>query len=301
MLFDVAGNAHNDALMVTLLLLGIVPLVWRKGEPRNADWTLGTFFVGSSALIKYTTAVVGVFLVVPWARRLATWRSRVFWIGGAGLLVAIVTFVLFIPWLDPRALDPILVAAGGKAWMYTNWAPDLIALTIDRYLDPSTIDDPGAWHETARFWTKTAARAIVAVYFAWEVVKLWRIAGRRDGNLLDPILTASSRVFTVMILLWFSWVLEWYWMWPLALVTLLGWHRTVTRVVVGYTLTSLPVFYVHHYWSTNMPGVLILAYALPPLALPLVDWAVRRLASRAPNRDAPAGSVLRPGLTPASE
>jgi hypothetical protein len=25
-----------------------------------------------------------------------------------------------------------------------------------------------------------------------------------------------------------------------------------------------------------MPGVLILAYALPPLALPLVDWAWRR-------------------------
>jgi hypothetical protein len=272
MLFDVAGNAHNDALMVTLLLFGLAPLVWRKREPTNIGWTIGTFMIGLGALIKYTTAVVGVFYIVPWARRLASWRLRVLWIGAAGMLIAVVTFALFIPWLDPRALDPIMTAAGGKVWMYTNWAPDLIALTIDRFLDPSTIDDPTAWHETARSATKAVVRAIVAVYFAWEVVRMWRLAGDRRRSLLDPILAASSRVFTVMILLWFSWVLEWYWMWPLALVTLLGWQRMLTKVVVGYTLTSLPIFYVHHYWSTNMPGVLVLAYALPPLALPVVAW-----------------------------
>ena len=28
MQFDTAGNAHNDALMVTLLLLSVVPLVY---------------------------------------------------------------------------------------------------------------------------------------------------------------------------------------------------------------------------------------------------------------------------------
>jgi hypothetical protein len=266
--------------MVTLLLLGIAPLVWRKGEPTNVGWTIGTFMIGLSALIKYTTAVVGVFYVVPWARRLETWRSRVLWIGGAGILVGFVAFVLFIPWLDPRALDPILVAAGGKVWMYTNWAPDLIALTIDRFLDPSTIDDPTAWHETARSATKVVARAIVAVYFAWEVVRIWRLAADRRRSLLEPILAASGRAFTVMILLWFSWVLEWYWMWPLALVTLLGWRRMLTKVVVAYTLTSLPVFYVHHYWSTNMPGVLILAYALPPLGLPLIAWAWSALGAK---------------------
>jgi hypothetical protein len=77
-----------------------------------------------------------------------------------------------------------------------------------------------------------------------------------------------------------TWVLEWYWMWPLALATLLGWRSMLTKVIVGYTLTSLPVFYVHHYWSTNMPGVLILAYALPPLALPIVDFAWRRWKRR---------------------
>jgi hypothetical protein len=303
MLFDVAGNAHNDALMVTLLLLGVAPLVSRRGAPTNRGWVVGTFCVGLSALIKYTTALVGLFYVVPWARRLTSWPARVAWIGGTAVLVAGVTVLLFLPWLDPRALEPIVVAAGGKVWMYTNWAPDLIALTIDRWLDPSSIDDPAAWHETARFWTKAVARGITAVYLAWELFRLWRLAGDRQRPLLEPILAASARGFTVMILLWFSWVLEWYWMWPLALVTLLGWRRMITRVVVAYTLTSTPVFYVHHYWSTNMPGVLILAYALPPLALPLGAWAWRHFFARAKHANIAVSPLLRPGLgsTAASE
>jgi alpha-1,6-mannosyltransferase len=300
MLFDVAGNAHNDGLMVTLLLLGIVPLAWRKGEASNRAWLLGTFFVGLSALIKYTTGVVGLFYVVPWARRLSNWRQRVLWIGASGALIGVVTYVLFLPWLDQRAFEPLLVAAGGKAWMYTNWAPDLAALTIDRVLDPSTADDPVALHETVRGWAKIVTRVIFFVYLGWEVVRLWRIAGDRRRPLLEPILEASARAFAVLILVVLTWVLEWYWMWPLALVTLLGWRRTLTKVIVGYTLTSLPVFYVHHYWSTNMPGVLILAYALPPLALPLFDWAWRRW--RQPTlAEASPPTVLRPGLGTALE
>jgi hypothetical protein len=302
MLFDAAGNAHNDALMVTLLLLGIVPLVWRSRAPSNTAWSVGTVFVGLSALIKYTTGLVGIFYVVPWARRLPTWRSRVLWIGGTGVVVGAITYVLFIPWLDPRAFEPMFVAASGKVWMFTNWAPDLVALTVDRFLDPSTVDDPAAFHEGVRTWAKVITRLIFAAYLLWEVVRLWRIAGDRQRPLLEPILEASTRAFAVLILVVLTWVLEWYWMWPLALVTLLGWRRMLTKVIVGYSLTSLPVFYVHHYWSTNMPGVLVLAYALPPLALPLAEWVWRRWNPPAPAQAAPAnGTVLRAGLGTASE
>ena len=301
MLFDAAGNAHNDALMVTLLLLGIAPLVWRPRSPTNRAWLVGTFFVGMSALIKYTTGLVGLFYVVPWARRLASWPARLVWIGGAAGLVAAATVVLYLPWIDfPRFLDPILVAASGKTWMYTNWAPDLVALTIsDQWLDPNGLNTEAS-RELVRFWAKAVTRAIFAVYLAWEVVRLWRIAGDPQRSLAEAILEASARAFTVLILVVLTWVLEWYWMWPLALVTLLGWRRMLTRIVVGYTLTSLPVFYVHHYWSTNMPGVLVLAYALPPLILPLVDWAWRRWFSR-PAGGPSVSPVLRTGLRTAPE
>ena len=131
-------------------------------------------------------------------------------------------------------------------------------------------------------------------------MRLWRIAGDRERPILEPILEASARAFAVLILVVLTWVLEWYWMWPLALVTLLGWRSMLTKVVVAYTLTSLPVFYVHHYWSSNMPGVLVLAYALPPLALPLIDWAWRRWKPRAAEV-ATVAPVMRVGAGAASE
>jgi hypothetical protein len=297
MLFDAAGNAHNDALMVTLVLLSIVPLVaGPRRQPTNARWLMATFWVGMSALIKYTTGLVGLFYVVPWARRLRTWPSRLVWIGGSIALVVGVTAVLYIPWFDyPRAFEPLMVAASGKSWMYSNWAPDLLALTIsDRWLDPGGLN-PDAAHELVRFWAKSITRAIFVVYLGWELVRLWRMAGERGRSLVEPILEASTRAFVVLILLVLTWVLEWYWMWPLGLTCLLGWRRMLTKVVVGYTLTALPIFYVHHYWSTNMPGALVLVYALPPLALPVVAWAFNRLTSWSV-REPAVNRVRRSGL-----
>jgi hypothetical protein len=304
MLFDAAGNAHNDALMVTLVLVGVIPLVGPSGVT-NRRWLVGTFFIGMSALIKYTTGLVGLFYVVPWARRLESWRARVLWLGGAFVLIVAVTVLLYIPWLDfPRAFTPLLTAAGGKSWMYSNWAPDLVALTIsDQWLDPNGLN-PDATHDMVRFWVKAVTRGVFVVYLIWELARLWRIAGDRSRPIVEPILEASTRAFLVLILWVLTWVLEWYWMWPLALVALLGWRRLLTKVVVGYTLTSLPIFYVHHYWSSNMPGVLVLAYALPPLAVPLValGWD-RWIRHRRPDPQTrpEAAAVLAPGLGAATE
>jgi hypothetical protein len=90
----------------------------------------------------------------------------------------------------------------------------------------------------------------------------------------------------------FTWVLEWYWMWPMALATLLGWRSMLTKVVVAYTLTSLPVFYAHHYWNWHMPSGVVLLYALPPLALPVIAWLSKRLEGLRPQLKA------KPALVP---
>jgi len=246
-------------------------------------------------------------LIVPWARRLATWRARAVWIGGVAALLVGVTLVLYIPWFDyPRAFTPLLVAAGGKYWQYSNWAPDLLALTIsDQWLDPSILTAPpetvDLLHEPVRLWVKNICRVIFVVYLGWELFRLWRIAGDRSRSLVEPILAASVRAFVVLILVAMTWVLEWYWTWPFALATLLGWQRTLTKVVVGYTLTALPIFYVHHSWSSHMPGVLVLAYAVPPLALPVLAWAYRRWSRRPDARLAVAPAFSRTGLGAASE
>ena len=140
-LFDVAGNAHNDALMVTLLLLGLVPLVAARrtaqahDRPANWQWLLGILFVGLSALIKYTTVIVGLLDVVPWARQLPSWRARFAWIGGAGVLVGGLSYALLLPWIAPEVISNISNAASLQ--MYSNSMPDVGALLVSNYLiDP---------------------------------------------------------------------------------------------------------------------------------------------------------------------
>jgi hypothetical protein len=275
-LFEVVGNAHNDGLMVTLMLFGLVPLALTLERVRgravpNWAWLLSVVFVGLSALVKYTTGFVGLFYAVAWSRQLAGWRERIAWIGGAGVAVLSITLALSWPWLQlPEMLYPMLNAAGGNN--YTNSIPDLGALTVaDQVIDPAAIDRPAA-QETARFWMKATTRALFLLYLAWELRRVWRVAAAGGRTAIEEVIAASVRSFLVLLLVVLTWVLTWYFTWPLALATLLGWRRTLSKVVVGYTLTSLPVFYVHHYWDWHMPGALLFLYALPPLLFPASVW-----------------------------
>lgn len=282
MLFDVAGNAHNDGLMVFFVLLALVPIAGWRRRPRwnpipSAGWLAGLVSLTLSALVKYTTGVVGLFYVVAWAAQLRTWSRRALWIGLAAVACLGLTLVLALPWLDgPSVLQPMLDAAQGN--LYTNSVPDLISQTLAaQILDPWRID-PTATLDAVRWWMKLLTRLAFVVYLAWEARQVWGVARRRDAAALrDAVVTSSVRTLLVLMLVVLMWVLEWYFTWPLALVTLLGWHRMLTKVTVAYTLTALPIFYIHNYLDSLMPGALVVLYAGLPLLLPLGAWAVRRL------------------------
>src|SRR4029450_6318557 len=125
----------------------------------------GTFFVGMSVLIKYTTGLVGLFYLVPWVRQLRSWPARIAWVGGTGGLIFAVTLILFWPWLDDgRALEPIKTAANGKSWQYSNSGPDIIALQIDNKLlheptaDISTENHEYLYADLNAPWTSAPSR-----------------------------------------------------------------------------------------------------------------------------------------------
>ncbi len=296
MLFDVAGNAHNDALMVTFLLLACVPLAGltrslspaaelKKGPSRgdrrpSIAWFTSLVAILLGALVKYTSALVGLFIAVAWMRRLGSWRARATWLAALTAVGLVVTVALFWPWLKlPEVVDPILNAAGGK--MYTNSLPDLASLTIaDQVLDPIGLHRE-ATEEMARFWMKLITRGLFVVYLLWELRRVWRAAVGSPAEAMRAILEGSVRAFLVLLLVVLTWVMEWYFLWPLALATLLGWRHALTKVAVGYSLVSLPVFYYHHYWSWHMPGWVLFLYVVPPLLVPLGTWAQRR-RSRVP-------------------
>jgi hypothetical protein len=242
-LFELSGNAHNDALMLTVLLLGLVPLTIHARH--GFAWS--ALVVWLSALVKFTSGVVAVFLVVAWLRGLPV-RRRVPALAGFAIACGVVSLVVSWRWLAwPDALRPLLEAASGS--VYGNSLVDLLKTLL------------GGW------WAKLLTRVTFLGYLAWEVRQVWRAADRGAEASIEAVLEASVRALLGLLVLVLTWVLTWYFTWPLALAIFLGWRTTLTRVVVACSLTALPFIYLKHYWGDAMPDALALVYLLPLVAL----------------------------------
>jgi hypothetical protein len=183
----------------------------------------------------------------------------------------VVTILLFAPWLElPDSLDPVLSQTGGA--LYANALPDVVSLVVsDQVLAPRGMTLAVA-RSTARGWMKLLVDAIFLAYLVWEVWHLWRTAGGSRTDAVRALLGSSIRLLLVVILVVSIWVQTWYFVMPLALAALLGWRSTLTRTVVAYTLTALPVLYTHYYLQDDAPDAIFWLYGLLPLLVPLGAW-----------------------------
>jgi hypothetical protein len=257
-LFDLAGNAHNDAAMVLLLVIGAGLFAGKREIPGLVALTLST-------LVKYVTGIAVLLWAVAWATQAPSPSRRLMRLAASGCVFAILTLVLGLPWLQsPAALAPLEQAAGGR--LVLNSAPDLVALTIaDQLLMPAGVAKDTA-EANARAVTRALTWSIFLVYLAWELRRLWREARPGGQAAQNAAIRAVARALLVLPLLVMTWVWSWYFSWALTLAVLLGWGAWLTRLVVLYTLVALPIAYAHQYLSDDLPGAFVLVFALGPLA-----------------------------------
>jgi hypothetical protein len=296
-LFESPGNGHNDDLALFLLLLAFVPLLLGAGRARALDarYLASVVFLTLSGFVKYLSAVVGPLLVIAWARQLPSWRARALSVVVAGIAAGVVTLLLFAPWLElPDSLDPVLSQTGGA--LYANALPDVVSLAVsDQVLMPRGMPVAVA-RATARGWMKLLVDAVFLAYLAWEIWHLWRSAGGSRVDAVRALLGSSIRLLLVVILVVSIWVQTWYFVMPLALAALLGWRSILTRTVVGYTLTALPVLYTHYYLQDDAPDAIFWLYGLLPLLVPLGAWlaSVRRSDAAVEPPEVPEDTTAEP-------
>jgi hypothetical protein len=261
-LFDLVASTHNDVAMLALLVLGLTLLT----PGRGGRMFLALVSISLSALVKYATVVIVPVLAFGWASASTSTRTLAVRLAiGLGLPLAIAV-ALWWPWLQssPDAFDVLVQAAGGR--FVLNSAPDVVALTVaDQVLVPGGVPSDVA-QQTARFWTRTLTRALFTLYVAWELLGVWRAAPERT---MQRALEAAARTLLVLPLLVFTWVWSWYFSWSLIVVVLLGSNTALARLVVAYTLVSLPVVYAHQYLNQQLSSAFVVALALAPLLLVL--------------------------------
>ena len=122
LLFEIAGNAHNDVLMVTFCLFALL-LVGerRRGVASVVALTLGT-------LVKYLSGVGLIWLAIASAARAPHWFGRLLVLSAASIACAVAALVLRRGSSCPTRLDPLLEETARVG--YVNSLPDTLVMMV---------------------------------------------------------------------------------------------------------------------------------------------------------------------------
>jgi hypothetical protein len=258
-LFEIAANAHNDVLMVSFSLLGLLLF-------RHSSWgVLSSAAFAAGTLVKYLSGLGLVWLTLASAARAIDWSRRTARVVVVGLIAVGVVVVVAAPWLElPDSLDPLLKETAGVG--YVNALPDTLALALaDRLAIPPDV---------ARAVERLIVVSSFCAYLIWEARRVWSDPGR------GTIARALARSSLVYILLVSTSVQTWYLCLPVSIAVGLGWRRPLSLLTLGYSVLALPALYLSYYLREHTPGWVYLAYGFGPLLVLGLALAAARYRSR---------------------
>jgi hypothetical protein len=259
LLFEVAGNAHNDILMVSFCFLALLAFrTSSRGLLSSVALTVG-------ALVKYLSGVGLIWLALASASRVRDWRHRAARVAALVLISLAISLVLAAPWLElPDSLDPLVNETAGVG--YVNSLPDtLVVMLVDRV---------GAPLDPARNLERLVCIAIFAMYLAWEARRVWADPSRA------AVARGLARSCLVYVLVASTSVQTWYFCLPLSIALVLGWRRRIARLTLAYSALALPALYLSYYLRDNTPAWVFLVYACAPLLVLLPDALAARRGLR---------------------
>ena len=251
-LMHFVAGAHNDALMVGLMVAGLT--LAAEGRP-----IAGILLVTLGGAVKPIGLVVLPFAALFWAGTRASWRRRVtVWIAtGAMSLATIVILGAFIGvglgWV--RALS---TPGTVKTWLSPATGIGLAIGNIGNYLHVGDISDPAV----------TIMRGIGMLI---AVVIVLRLLLRPQGR--SPVRGAALALVAIVLL--GPVIQAWYLIWPLPLLAVTGlrkaWHlRAVIIGTVAFVLYGLWEFSASSDWFVDWYDALAMFAAAATIILVVV-------------------------------
>ncbi|WP_373307976.1 polyprenol phosphomannose-dependent alpha 1,6 mannosyltransferase MptB [Streptomyces omiyaensis] len=261
-LVHVVGGAHNDGLMIGLMLGGVLLAV-------RGRWVLGSALVGCAVMVKSPAAVALLFIAVVVARRSTPVKGLLLPPAVAGAVAAAAS----------------LLAGTGFGWLGTQSVAGAIhtplSLTSDLGLALGTLaaDDPAPVKGVVQQLGLLAAAAVIAA-LAWRAYR-----GR-----IDPVLGLGYGLVALVVLS--PMVQPWYLLWGTAVVAAVAWRSRGGQVlaVVSAALVYETQPAGHTPWYGFAAAGAVLALGLlwlrrerrPAAAVPLPSGARDHRAAGAP-------------------
>ena len=219
-LWEVAGNGHNDIVMMCLVLAAILMLLTQR-------WPYAFPVLAGSIMVKYVSLVL-LPVFVLWILLRHGRQALVPLTEGllGGLLVALIVTLPF--WVGPRTLAPLL---GQQNHMIFSPASAFV----------------GRWGEDIPNTPLVLGvkRALTAAFLVLYAIALLRL--RRSPSGLVRTCVEVMFLFLVLMTWWFC---PWYVVWGLALASLLP-MTTHSRLFIIFSATVM-LIYVSSVWRLSL-------------------------------------------------
>jgi hypothetical protein len=217
LIVESAGQAHNDVVMLALVLAGVALTIAGAGRAARG----GIVLVTLSALVKYISLpVLGLLALTRLNRRREPGSARRIALGWLldGIAVLAVAVAAFGPYWSGWSILGEMVSEPGR--LYTNpiWhIPASIVSAFDA--------DAGATFETVtRLVAQVGAVVAIVVVLGRFGVTVWRASEvgteRKLPGWTRPLLAAWAAIFAVLAFVPVN-THAWYWTWPVVPVALL--------------------------------------------------------------------------------
>ncbi|MFN8516550.1 MAG: hypothetical protein U0232_24885 [Thermomicrobiales bacterium] len=257
-LVEVASSAHNDIVMITLIVAAC-----SFAAARRATWAL--LMLALAVAAKYVAIILVPFFAIHFLRRHANWRAGVRALIPGAIVSASALLALYLPfWVGWQTFGPL----GEARYAYGS------IIAAARYLLPR---DHMLLHDTL---LRGGALLVYGICYIWLL--------RRTGRKLTDLFVISYSALLFILLLW-PFFMPWYTLWLVPIAALTKRPRLARQIIVvtGAALaTYLFQFFLRpafrqstDFWST-LSAVLVFGSLLLVTLAPLARNALRRMMRR---------------------
>lgn len=210
-LFEVAINGHNDIMLVFFLVLSLITALNSKKKP--VFWSfLWLFF---SVAVKYLSVVlIPIWIIIFW-REAVSGRARCWLI--VNILISGLVSSIFYWYFFPDVSN--FIGSILNQGSFVNFIKSPLIGWIDTALSLFTFN-----HLNIAI---IVSRAIFLIFYIYLLVRVW-VNGTRVNLLYYSVL-----VFTVFLLTCFTWLMPWYLITPIALLSLLYHQEKYQRLAAN--------------------------------------------------------------------
>jgi energy-converting hydrogenase Eha subunit F len=250
MLFDTAGNAHNDIVMVFFAMAAFFAIAEKQ-------WLWVFPLLALSVTTKYALILLGPLMLVWLLRRGAVPKGQIALSIGLGALVGLAVYLPFFQ--GAETLDVIRRQSG-----YNTSSPSAL-------LDAIFIDRWGMHPVDSSSLMKQIVVPLFLVLYAWQV---WRVRGD-----LAALVERSFVVLFLLLLIATWWFWPWYVLWIVPIVALLP-YRGVALIGLLFSASAM-LMYTAYFWLLYGNGVQLQAATSAVAFIPPVVAGIGYLVWRA--------------------